>query len=161
MSSKLFNHTTKDGGVTLQIRKVSPLVATEIRKKFPAPRPPMTKVDYGDGNFEMEPNADHPSHKMALEDYQLMLEEKVRRAYLKLGCVSVPDMELVGNTRAALLEIGIDLSAESDEFVFINYVAVASSDDYNDLIQAIINRSVPAEADIKAASDTFQPNVQG
>ena len=68
-------------------------------------------------------------------------------------------MELVGNTRAALLEIGIDLSAESDEFVFINYVAVASSDDYNDLIQAIINRSVPAEADIKAASDTFQPNV--
>lgn len=159
MSSKLFNHTTKDGGVTLQIRKVSPLVATEIRKKFPAPRPPMTRVDYGDGNFEMEPNPDHPSHKMALEDYQLLLEEKVRRAYLKLGCVVVPDVELVGITRAAMMDVGIDISSESDDFVFINYVAVASADDYSDLIQAIINRSVPSEVDIKAASDTFQPNL--
>ncbi len=161
MSSKLFTHVTKDGGVTLQIRKVSPLVATEIRKKFPAPRPPMTKVDYGDGNFEMEPNPDHPSHKIALEDYQLMLEEKVRRAYLKLGCIAVPDLEQVKNTRVAMDEIGIDLSADSDEFVFINYCAVSSAEDYNDLIQAIINRSVPTEADIKAASDTFQPDIQG
>ncbi len=107
----------------------------------------------------MEPNPDHPSHKMALEDYQLLLEEKVRRAYLKLGCVVVPDLELVNNTRAAMMDVGIDISSESDDFVFINYVAVASADDYSELIQAIINRSVPSEVDIKAASDTFQPNV--
>ena len=159
MSSKLFNHTTKEGGVTLQIRKVSPLVATEIRKKFPAPRPPLAKVDYGDGNFEMEPNPDHPAHKLALEDYQLLLEEKIRRAYLKLGCICTPEADLVASTRAAMEEIGLDLSSDSDDFVYINYVAVASADDYSDLIQAIISRSVPNEADIQAASDTFQRPV--
>ncbi len=159
MSSKLFNHTTKDGGVTLQIRKVSPLVATEIRKRFPAPRPPLAKVDYGDGRFEMEPNPDNPSHKNAMEDYQLLLEEKIRRAYLKLGCLANPDLEMVATTRTAMGEIGIDLSADSDEFVFINYVAVASAEDYSDLIQAIISRSVPSEADIQAASDTFPSQV--
>ncbi len=155
MSNKLFNHTTKDGGVTLQIRKVSPLVATEIRKRFPSPRPPLARVDYGDGRFEMEPNPDSPSHKTAMEDYQLLLEEKIRRAYLKLGCIATPDLEMVQATRAAMSEIGIDLTNDSDEFVFINYVAVASAEDYSDLIQAIISRSVPNEADIQAASDTF------
>ena len=159
MSSKLFNHTTNDGGVTLQIRKVSPLVATEIRKKFPAPRPPLVKVDYGDGKFEMEANPDHPNHKAAMEDYQLLLEEKIRRAYLKLGCVCSPDVELVAETRATLQEIGLDMSADNDDFIFINYIAVASAEDYNDLIQAIISRSVPSEADIQAASDTFPSPV--
>ncbi len=159
MSSKLFPHTTKDGGVSLQIRKVSPLVATEIRKRFPAPRPPLSKVDYGDGNFEMEPNADHPAHKAALEEYQMLLEEKVRRAYLKLGCVVVVDKELTQNARDTMQEIGIDLSSDTDEFVYINYCAISSAEDYNDLIQAIISRSVPSEADVKAASDTFQGNV--
>lgn len=159
MSSKLFPHTTKDGGVTLQLRKVSPLVATEIRKRFPPPKPPLSKVDYGEGNFEMEPNPDHPGHKLAMENYNMELEEKVRRAYLKLGCVVVPDQEQVDLTREAMKEIGVDLSDETNEFVYINYCAVASGDDYNDLIQAIINRSVPTEADIKAASDTFPGNV--
>lgn len=159
MSSKLFPHTTKDGGVSLQIRKVSPLVATEIRKRFPPPRPPLSKVDYGDGHFEMEPNADHPTHKAALEEYQMLLEEKVRRAYLKLGCVVVVDGELVQNARDTMQEIGIDLSSDTDEFVYINYCAISSAEDYNDLIQAIISRSVPSEADVKAASDTFQGDV--
>ncbi len=159
MSNKLFQHTTKDGGVTLQSRKVSPLVATEIRKRFPAPRPPLSRVDYGEGRFEMEPNADHPSHKAALEEYQMLLEEKVRRAYLKLGCIAVVDKDLVQNAREAMQEVGIDLSADTDEFVYINYCAISSAEDYNDLIQAIIARSVPSEADVKAASDTFQGNV--
>ena len=161
MSTKLFPHTTKDGGVSLQIRKVSPLVATEIRKRFPAPRPPLSRVDYGEGNFEMEPNADHPSHKAALEEYQLQLEEKVRRAYIKLGCVVIVDKEAVQATRDVMKEIGIDLVDDTDEFVYINYTAISSSDDYNDLIQAIISRSVPSEADVKAASDTFRGEVQG
>ncbi len=159
MSSKLFPHTTKDGGVTLQLRKVSPLVATEIRKRFPPPKPPLAKVDYGEGHFEMEPNPDHPAHKLAMETYNMELEEKVRRAYLKLGCVVTPDQEMVNTARDAMNEIGVDLSNETNEFVYINYCAVASGDDYNDLIQAIINRSVPTEADIKAASDTFPGNV--
>ena len=58
-------------------------------------------------------------------------------------------------------EIGIDLSADTDEFVYINYVAIASAEDYNELIQAIISRSIPSEADVKAASDTFRSDIQG
>ncbi len=107
----------------------------------------------------MEPNADHPAHKAALEEYQMLLEEKVRRAYLKLGCVVVVDKELTQNARDTMQEIGIDLSTDTDEFVYINYCAISSAEDYNDLIQAIISRSVPSEADVKAASDTFQGNV--
>lgn len=160
MSSKLFNHTTKDGGVTLQLRKVSPLVATEIRKRFPPPKPPLAKVDYGDGNFEMEPNVDHPSHKAAMETYNLELEEKVRRAYLKLGCVVVVEQDSVDIMRETMKEIGIDLSSETNEFVYINYVAVSSGEDYNELIQAIINRSTPTETDIQAASDSFRSDIQ-
>ena len=161
MTSKLHPYTTKDGGISLQIRKVSPLVATEIRKRFPPPVPPLAKVDYGEGRFEMEPNADSPLHKAATEIYQLELEEKVRRAYLKLGCIVIVDKEAVQQARDVMNEIGIDLSADTDEFVYINYVAIASAEDYNELIQAIISRSIPSEADVKAASDTFRSDIQG
>ena len=86
------------------------------------------------------------------------LDVKFKSAFAVLQPVVV-DKELTQNARDTMQEIGIDLSTDTDEFVYINYCAISSAEDYNDLIQAIISRSVPSEADVKAASDTFQGNV--
>ena len=73
--------TFKDTGITVQIRKVSPLLIMEVQKAMPVPKPPMQEVVYGDPDDPgakkvQEPNETHPDYLAAIDKYNMDLESK-------------------------------------------------------------------------------------
>ena len=80
----MHTYTFPDTGITVKIRKVSPLLLNEIQRKNQPPKPPMNEVKYGD-ETRLEPNPADPEYQKAVQQHELDLELKLRRALLRLG----------------------------------------------------------------------------
>lgn len=155
--NELTNFTFKDTGITVQIRKVSPLLMMEVQKKFKPPPPPMQEVDYGDGNTVMEPNRSHPDYIAALEQYNYELEQKIRNLTIKRGVVcEVPKDEVDELRKFWIEEMGEELPEADDKIAYISYICIGSTEDLEDLLAAITRRSQPTRPDIEAARSGFQ-----
>lgn len=155
--------TFKDTGVTVAIRKVSPLLNIELRKSFPPPKPPMTSVDYGDGTRKTEPNPNDPAYLEAVQRYEIEFEERARKLHIRRGVELTLDeyqQTQVAELRQEMQEIGVALDAD-DNFVYICYIAVGTEDDFNELIDAITRRSHPTEEAVQEVVDTFPSTIQG
>lgn len=141
--------TFKDTGITVQIRKVSPLLGMEIRKAFPPPKPPVVETPLGP-----EENEADPDYEAAMQAYGLMIEEKASRLYIKRGVECVVDQEAVERLRADMRDEGITLEGD-DKYLYIRYICVGSQEDYQDLLIAISRRSQPTEVAVAEAVETF------
>lgn len=156
--------TFQDSGVTVQIRRVSPLLALELQKKFPAPKPPRNQVPDLDGKLVWEENLADPGYAEALTKYQQDLELRMRRLVIMRGVVytltdddkaQVSELrEFWQNTYGEVLEGG-------DLEVFVSYIAVGSDGDLSDLINAILKRSQPTEEEVREAQNSFPNAVSG
>ena len=163
MTAKLRAHTIKDTGETVQLRAVSPLIAQQVRKQFPAPTPPLNEVDYGGGDVRLEPNRADPDYTEAYEAWGAQIEEKTRRLYVKLGVVidwTEERRERLALTRELLGEEGVEIDPD-DTVAYMSYCAIGSAEDYQELVEAIMRRSAPTEEAIAEAVETFRPDVEG
>lgn len=150
---------TFDTGITVQVRKTSPMLVSDIQKKFPPPPPPLNKVDYGDGNIKLEPNASDPAYIETLKAYQQEIEEKIRRVMIQRGVECEVDHLAVQDLRHQMRqEFDLELDPD-DKFVYVAYICVGTAEDYNDLIQLITRRSQPTEDTVQAAVDSFRSHV--
>lgn len=147
--------TFKDTGITVSIRKVSPLLGMEIRKAFPPPKPPVVHTELGD-----EENPADPDYERAMEEYGMLIEDKASRLYIKRGVECEVDTAAVASLRADMADMGITLDPD-DKYVYIKYICVGSDQDYQELIEAITRRSQPTEAAVQETIDMFQPAVSG
>jgi hypothetical protein len=150
-------HVVTDTGAVLLIRKVSPLLNQELKKKFPPPAPPTSRVDYGDGDVREEPNPSDPAHQQAMAEWQDAMEERARMIFVKLGvAVEWTDEKRarVQEVRETMALLGVDLDPD-DKMVYVSHVAIGSEQDYQELVQAIMTRSQPTEAAIAEAVETF------
>lgn len=160
MTTELKYFTFKDTGITIQIRKVSPLLAVDIDASIPKPTPPLNKVDYGDGRGEVqEPNYSDPSYLKALENRQTEVGLAVIRATILRSIIVNGDewKEEVQAYRQFIQDAtGAPLAEENDLYVYITRVCVGTQDDLNDLVVAITSRSQPTPEEIAKAKDSFR-----
>lgn len=159
MSAKLETYTFKDTGETVQIRKVSPLLVIKLRERFPAPRPPLQTVDYGDGP-KQEANPTEPNYLLAVQDYEQAMERRVRNLLIQRGVVIEWDENK--KTQLTLLRAwwkdtyGEDLDDTDDTFAYVSYICLGSDSDLEDLINALIKRSQPSKEGIETAQERFK-----
>lgn len=149
----------QDTGITVQIRKVSPSIGTEIRKAFPPPKPPVHRVEIG-GQMVDEANEADPDYERAYQEWGLMVEAKAAKLYIKRGVECEVDHEAVAKLKSDMAEEGIDLDGD-DKYLYIRYICIGTEADYQDLIMAITRRSQPTEVATAEAIETFQPAVSG
>lgn len=156
--SQIIPYTIRDTGITIKIRKVSPLLAMELTRAFPAPTPPMQEVKIGD-EVRMEPNPAHPDYLKAQAQYQADFESKMRKLIIDRGVV----IELDEAQQAEVKELreywqesyGIALPG-NDREVYISYIALGTDVDLTELIDAIMRRSQPTESGVGTAQDSFR-----
>jgi len=156
---KYTDYEIKDTGVTIKIRKVSPLLIQKLQQAHPAPRPPKQEVDYGDGKKRTEENPSHPDHLQALVAHEEMIQEMTQRLLLKRGV----EFELTDEMKAEIEELREfyleefeqELS-EDDKDVWLFYIALGTTDDYQELLSAIYTRNNITEDALEAAKNSFQ-----
>ena len=91
---KLWSWTSPETGVTLQVRKVSTLLRAEVRRQviaspgFEEPQPPMSKVDYGEGEI-LIPHRGHPVYQELLRDWGNRVNRKNAKTKYTLERVGV------------------------------------------------------------------------
>ena len=163
-TSELTPHTFKDTGIKVKIRKVSPMLIMEVQKAFPPPKPPMQEVVYGDpgesgAKTVEEPNEAHPDYLVAIDEYNLELEAKVRQLMFKRGVRIHLDEEQKQEVKELREEwkemFDKDLSG-SDKYLYISYIAIGTDADMEELQEVIMRRSQPTEAAIAEAKAGFQ-----
>lgn len=156
--NELTQHVFQDTGRSVLIRKVSPFLMSEIARSFPPPQPPLQEVDYGDGPV-LEPNPAHPDYERAMQEYNMSLEEKVRRMMIRRGVVIQWDDEKRAEVQQLRdewrEEFGTELSG-SDELIYVSHICIGTGEDFGELIEAIQQRSHPTGPEVELARSGFR-----
>lgn len=149
-------------GINVGIRRVSPMLMLDLRRKFPEPQPPLNKVMLGDDEV-MEPNPADPDYIRAVNDYNSDMEEKYRRMIIRRGVnyvLTEEDKVEVSQVRADFLDLTGEPLTGTDLEVFITYVAISDESDLELLIKSVTGVSQPTEEKIDEHSSTFKSDVQ-
>lgn len=157
--AKIEQHTFKDSGYTVGIRKVSPLLMIRLRERFPPPKPPKQLVDYGDGEKRVEENPAHPDFREAQVEYETMIESKARRLLIKRGVVIEWDdekREALADMRSYWKETFEDELDPDDDVAFVSYLCVGSDSDLEEFLEILMKRSQPTEGAVGEAQARFQ-----
>lgn len=164
-------HTFKDSGITIRIRKVGPTtqqrLAQALMRDMPDPPVPVVETEMG-----REENPADPQWIAACEGI-----ETKRRAELtqRLMLIAALEAEVViddqaradiARKRRNLHLIGIpddanpELTPEEQEKVFyVLHVAAATPEDLGEFSQAVLRRSVPTEEAVQSQIATFQRDL--
>lgn len=149
--------TFPDSGVTIQARKVSPLLLSEIQKTIPVPKPPLQEVDYG-GVKKQESNPNHPDYQAALTAYRQEFSNLIFRALILIGVDVEVDVEAVTKLRADMQQFNVTLPPE-DKFVYVAHILCTSEQDVTALRDLLLRHSQPTEGATAEAVERFQPEV--
>lgn len=151
----------------IKIEPVSPLLMSKLRGNIERPKPPTQLVNYGTSekpDFREEVNEASPEHQNDLDDWVMKVEAQTRGLVIDLGT----DVEWTDDKKRKLERVksacarrGIDLSGESDVFIYVSYVAILSSEDYNFLLKQILGASRPTEEAIQEGIASFRAELAG
>lgn len=164
-------HTFKDSGITVKIRKVGPTtqqrLAQAIMKEHPEPPVPVVTTELGP-----EPNPADPSYLLIKAEWEQTTNLQLRD---RLMLIAALEAEVVIDDQAQadiarkqrhLKLIGIpyeanpDLTPEENEKVFyILHIAAGTPDDLREFGDAVLRRSVPTEEAVQAQIATFQRDL--
>lgn len=166
-------HTFKDSGITIKIRKVGPTtqqrLAQQIMRELPEPQPPIIDTELGP-----EANAADPAYMAAYAawDRETKVEHSQRLMLIAaLECEVVIDdaaRQDIARKKRHLKLVGIpyddnpELTPEENEKVFyILHVAAGTPEDLAEFSAAVLRRSVPTEEAVQAQIATFPGDVSG
>jgi hypothetical protein len=165
-------HTFRDSGITIKIRKVGPStqqrIAQAIMKEMPEPSVPIVKTELGD-----EPNAADPAYLLAKAEWDQATNQELARRTMLIAAleaeVTIDDAARANIARkqrnmrlaGAAYEPNADLTSEENEKVFyILHVAAATPEDLREFSAAVMRRSMPTEEAVQSQIATFQRDVQ-
>lgn len=157
-------------GRTVQIRKLSALIRDEVRRQvkrapgFEEPQPPMVEVDYGDGKVR-QPHRAHPVYQELLSDWNARVTQeaadRLGRLVIQRAVVCEVDRDAVTSIRADMAAADTPLDEYDDHHVYVAFVCVGPQQDYNELLAAVFNRSLPSKEAVQAHIDSFRGGVRG
>lgn len=147
-------------GITVSLRRVSPFLLHAVQQQFPAPKPPVIDVEYGDGKTRHEANEADPDYQDKLAEHQAMLNDKLNDLMLEGGIVVDFDANELEEAKRVVATIGAAFPEEaSDKLAYIKYVCIGNGDDITNVIRAIQGQSFPTEANVQQYVETFPGNV--
>jgi len=164
-------HTFKDSGITIKIRKVGPTtqqrLAQAIMKELPEPTPPTVETELG-----AETNAADPAYLAAMEVWNTQTRNELTQRLLLIAAleaeVTIDDAARadIARKKRHLKLIGIpvednpDLTeAENEKVFYILHVAAGTPEDLGEFSQAVMRRSVPTEEAVQSQIATFQRDL--
>lgn len=149
--SKINNLTPfafESSGESCFIRPVPVMLVREVERSIPRPEPPAQEVENPDGTKRLEFNRSHPDYIAALYERGERVQEAMTRLVLKRGVVVTLSDEQREDVRQLRAEMKHDFGIEwdeSDEAVWVKYVACQSPNDLAALIRTVTARSVPSD----------------
>lgn len=178
-------HVFKDTGIEVELNKISPLtmqrIAESVRREAKAlpeghehryPEAPVETVEIG-GEVRQERNERHPDHLEALERWGKWAMNEVNERFIRIAAVDavVPvdqtDDEIAeqaARVRRRLKAEGVELPYfeqytpdENDRIVWVQHVAIGSSEDLQEFYQALTQRTAVTEEGVAAHVATFPP----
>ena len=156
----LTDFTFKDTGITVKIKKVSPMVVDDVRASIPEPLPPEQEVDYGEPRGKvMERNYSDPNYALELEAHNKKVAALVQKVIVNRAVILEGDewrKEVQDYRDFILSSTGYPLAETDDVLVYILRVCVGSKEDMSDLIDAIIKRSQPTQEAVEQAKRSFR-----
>jgi hypothetical protein len=156
----LTDFTFKDTGITVKIRKVSPMLAADVNASMPEPLPPEQEVDYGDPKGKvMERNYSSPSYLADLQAHKVRIFTALQRVMILRAVVVEGEewREEVREYRQFLQEqTGAPLDEPNDLVVYVLRLCVGSQEDLADLLTAITSRAQPTQEAIEQAKRSFR-----
>lgn len=156
----LTDFTFKDTGITVKIRKVSPMLAADVAASMPEPLPPEQEVDYGEPRGKvMERNYSDPGYQAAVAAHQKKIFSALQRVIILRAVIVEGDdwKEEVKEYRDFIKKMtGVPLDEPDDLVVYVLRVCVGSEDDLTDLLSAITRRSQPTQEAIEQAKRSFR-----
>lgn len=165
-------HTFQDSGITVRLRKLSPMTSQRlseaVRREYPPPEPPTYEVEYGDTQVREINDAD-PTYLARYARWQETTAKVFNERLLKLVCLDAIEIELDADAQAeitrkkrSLAVVGVaweddpDLSVDENARLFyVQHCCLASPDDMRELYAAVTARSQPTEAAVAAHVETF------
>lgn len=157
---ELIPHTFGNG-VQVWLRKVPPLLINELNRSFPAPKPPLEDVDYGDGVVRKESNPTRPDYRAQLAEHYQEMGLRLLKLLISQGVkytLTDEDKAEVFALRQAMEEQGVMLSGD-EKIIFIAYVCCDSEEETNRFRTAVMRRSQPTEEAVQEAVDSFRSDV--
>jgi len=164
-------HTFRDSGITIKIRKVGPTtqqrLAQQIMKELPEPPVPIVETEVGP-----EPNAADPAYIAAKEQWASDTNRELSERLMLIAAleaevtIDAAAQQDIARKRRHMQLIGIPyednpaLTPEENEKVFyILHVAAATPEDLREFSAAVLRRSVPTEEAVQAQIATFQRDL--
>lgn len=165
-------HTFKDTGITIGVRKVGPStqqsIAQAIVRDMPEPPIPIIETELGP-----EPNPADPAYIADLAEWNQKTRAELTRRVMLIAAleaeVTIDDQaraDIARRRRSLTLaktpyEDNPDLTDEENERVFyVLYVAAGTPEDLSDFGAIVMRRSAPTEEAVQAHVATFQRDVQ-
>lgn len=169
----LEDFTFEGTGITVKIRRVSPLLRDDIdaqlRIEFPQPEVPVVRRNYGTEEkpeWIEEPDPMNAKYKEELRVWGIQHANRVGDKLLWVAVRRGVDLELteemkreVDEIREDLRLVGVELDP-SDKFVYITRIALGSTESLRELYDMIFSRSRPTREEVEAMKATFPGNVQ-
>lgn len=159
---KLDELTFPDSGITVEYRKVSPLLRDDLdaalRRQYPLPDPPMQAVDTGFGDGKAQANPLDPEYREQVALWQIAhynrLGDKLLRVAIASYVVVDVDTEAVQALRDQLSAMGVDLDPD-DKYLYVSRICIASKTDQDALGAALFTGSTPTRAEVESTKATF------
>lgn len=146
-------------GITVTIRPLNPFfgmdVSAALKKKHPAPTPPMQEVDGMDGKKYTQPNEGDPQYLRELSAYNRMINDRAFELAL-LEAVDV-DIDLARLTKFKERYDSLGLECpKDDKLTYITRIAIASADDLLLVRRTVTGMSLPSEDGIREKADELK-----
>lgn len=174
---RLTTSYTFSTGVQVKLLKASPTLYIDIeralRQGTPAPTVPINEVDMGGDGPVAQENPLDPAYQEAVRRYeadiqsealQIFVDALIEEAIIIEG-ISEAEMEAaVARREAVLAKVSagkvFQLSGVTPKIRYMRHIANAGKE-LDQVLDIIVGRSTPTEAQIRAHEATFQGNVQG
>ena len=156
----LTDFTFKDTGISIKIRKISPMLAADVAAAMPDPLPPEQEVDYGEPKGKvLERNYSDPAYLQAKADHQRKIFQALQRVMILRSVHPMDEnwMESVKEYRDFIQKTtGAPLDEPEDLVVYVLRVCVGSEDDLTDFLTAVTRRSQPTQEEVERAKASFR-----
>lgn len=165
-TTKTFEHTFADTGITVVMRKVSPFLIQEARTRMMGlrPTPPVRTVTEEGPLFGTTETMEHdPDYIAEVKRWEENLDRQVMEFQISRGIVEIKAsnwQDDVVELRETFKSMGIgDTLPTNDMVCYITYIASGTPDDLQEFVQSLATRSQPTQGAIEAAKDSFRANV--
>jgi hypothetical protein len=157
---ELTSFTFKDTGITVKIRKISPMLAADVAAAIPEPLPPEQTVDYGEPRGKVsERNYSDPNYLVQMAQHNIKVFRALQRVMI-LRSVTVDGDEWKAEVQEYrdFIEKHTDkpLDEPEDLVVYVLRICVGSEEDLNDFLSYVTRRSQPTPEAVEAAKDSFR-----